>query len=587
VRRLWNLPSSPWGRPLDHGVGPLRLLRYPMAFTQSDLLSPDEFVTRAGQRGVRLRTQQLLELDRRRALVPLLRIVRQGSDSSATPVAPTAARGYGQFGSPLSTVIEAAAQGCLVDPATTPFRPWEGGLLVKVHGIAHRYPSVFYSPYQLLGLKAFEALADRMELSGLAGGHLRFHLDPLDPQDIEALDGGRRLAVLLSAVDMHYIPRILLKIQQFPIWSNEDLTFDAEERLAPFDLSAEALARTAKHLLSHAMTTDPLGSWYQIIQQAHPATWSELRRDALLAMDCRIAAEILLRLVEDLGRSDLTARPPKLGRMAVTLLDDRPQPNPADLEAQLTERGLSPRPALLLVLEGDTEMLLMPRVLAELHGQPVPPTLVDPVDMKTIDRDLDLLVRREVAPQLGEAAGDFVLLTRPPTRVLVAVDPERRFATRPDRDRERDKIVRRLYASLPASLRSAQSFGDLSSLVQVTTWGSVTWEFANFTDQELARAIMTCVPLPSTVTRSDLLARLASERSVRGRSPNVELVCATWPQKFRKLELAEALWPCLQRKVARYRAVGTRSRIPALRVAAKALQMARGTNRGRVALRIR
>ncbi|MGC1184263.1 MAG: hypothetical protein WBA31_03810 [Candidatus Dormiibacterota bacterium] len=547
-----------------------------MAFTQNDLLPPDEFVEGAGRRGVHLRTEQLMELHRRRALVPLFRIVRQGSNLDATTtVSPAAARGYGQFGTPLSAVIEAAAQGRLVDPATRPCRPWDRGLPVKVHGRLHRYPSVYYSPYQLLGLHALKALADRMEASATLGGSLRIHLDPLPLQDIEVLDRGRRLAVLLSAIDMHYLPRIFLKIGQFPQWRSEDLAFDAAERLGPFHLPAKALAGVARDLLYHAMTTDPLGSWYQIIQQAHPATWSELRYNALLAMDCRIAAEVLLRAVDDLGRSDLTTRPPGLGPMVSTLLDDRLQPNPPRLEAQLTERGLSPRPALLLVLEGETEMLLMPRVLDEIHGKPVPPTLVDFVDMKTIDRDLDLLVRREVAPQLGEDAGDFVLLTRPPTRVLVAVDPEKKYATRSVRDRERDKIVRRLHESLPVPYRSAQSLRDLSSLVKVTTWGSVPWEFANFTDRELARSIMACVALPP------------SERSVRRRSPNVELVCVTWPRKFRKIELAEALWPCLQRKVVRYRSAAAHSRIPALRVATSALELARGTNRGRVGLRIR
>ena len=67
----------------------------------------------------------------------------------------------------------------------------------------------------------------------------------------------------------------------------------------------------------------------------------------------------------------------------------------------------------------------MPRVLAEIYGEAVPSTLIDFVDMKTIDRDLDLLVRHEAGPRLGDEQGDTVLLARPPTRVLVAVNPAR------------------------------------------------------------------------------------------------------------------------------------------------------------------
>ena len=54
-----------------------------------------------------------------------------------------------------------------------------------------------------------------------------------------------------------------------------------------------------------------LGQFYELIRQAHPSTWAGLRGDALLAMDYRIAAEILLRALDDLGRSDLSTRPPR------------------------------------------------------------------------------------------------------------------------------------------------------------------------------------------------------------------------------------------------------------------------------------
>ena len=58
--------------------------------------------------------------------------------------------------------------------------------------------------------------------------------------------------------------------------------------------------------------------------------------------------------------------------MYVATLDDRLEAEPERLEDMLASRGLSPRPALLLVLEGETEMLLMPRVLAEAIRQARP-----------------------------------------------------------------------------------------------------------------------------------------------------------------------------------------------------------------------
>jgi hypothetical protein len=273
------------------------------------------------------------------------------------------------------------------------------------------------------------------------------------------------------------------------------------------------------------------------------------------------------------------------------VLDGRLLPDPMRLEGVLADRGLSPRSTLLLVLEGETEMLLMPRVLAEIYGKPVPPTLIELVNMKTIDRDLDLLVRHEAGPRLGDDYGEIVLLARPPTRVLVAVDPEKRFATKPKQRAERDKLIRRLHESLPSGLRSPESLKEMGSLVEVTTWGTVPWEFANFTDAELATAIMECVILPTGMTRRDLVAALKTERGIgktkRSRSPNVEKICQTWPHKFTKTDLAEALWPRLQAKVRRDVGSGKPLRVPAARVGVKALQTALQSYRRPSALRVR
>jgi hypothetical protein len=83
----------------------------------------------------------------------------------------------------------------------------------------------------------------------------------------------------------------------------------------------------------------------------------------------------------------------------------------------------------------------------------LPPTLIEFLDMKSIDRDLDLLVRHVLAPRFGEDLGDVVLLTRPPTRILVAVDPEKRFKIEPMQERERQKLVDRLPHFLLRSRR--------------------------------------------------------------------------------------------------------------------------------------
>ncbi len=593
-RWTWRMPlPMPWGKPLEHPVVPLRLLELPLAFTQNAFLSPEDFVKRAGERGVNLRKEHLLELHRRRALVPLFRVVQRPPRLAIdVPVAAGAAGGYGQYRSAIALVVAAAAHGMLIDPGTAPYRRWDGGLPLPAHGGGHRYPSVFYSPYQLLALRPLQGLLREMSASRAADGRIILDLALLTEDEVTALDGCRRLAILLSGLDMHYLPRILLTAGHATAWEKEDPDFAVGPRLDMYATAPEALAATAGTLLGQARLFDPLGKSFDLIRQAHPKTWSGLRGDALMAMEYRIAAEVLLRALDDLGRTDLSMPPPRKGRMYATTLDDRLVAEPERLEDLLADHGLSPRPFVLLVLEGDTEMMLMPRVLDEIYGKPVPPTIIELVDMKTIDRDLDLLVRHEAGPRLGDDYGDMILLARAPTRVLVAVDPEKRFANRTKQRAERDKLVRRLHESLPVGARSKQSLNQLEALVQVVTWGTTPWEFANFTDAELATAIERCAAVPPGMTRRDLVNELKAERAIgkaasTRRSPNVEMICRAWPAKFRKVELAEELWPVLQAKVRRDVASGKRLRVPAARVAMKALRMAAQSPRGRTALRVR
>lgn len=563
-----------------------------MAFTQNSLLDPDDFAKQAVDRGVRLRVEQLAELHRVHALEPLLRILtRPSPDAGVVDVADSAQGLYHQVGTPLAHSIEAAGLRQLVDPGGRPYRSWESGIRVAGFGFVRTYPAAFYSPYQLLGIRTYEGLARQMEVSRVGEFGLRFRLPApeLSSEERDVLGGSRRLATLLHALDMHYLPRIILTVSYPDEWERTEPQFDVSSRLAQFGLTSEQLASTANNLLFQAHSIDPLGDWYELVRQAHPSTWSRLKGDARLAMDYRIAAEILLRALDDLGRTDLSTPPERTGRMVRVDLDDRLRPDPDKLEKSLTDRGLNSAPALLLVLEGTTEMVLMPDVLAELLGQPVPQSLIEIVDMKGIDRYLDLLVRREVAPRLGESQGNFVWLARPPTRMFIAVDPERRYATKQMCEQERSKLVTRIYEALDPAYQTASSRKEVDYLVEITTWGKYPWEFANFTNAELTAGITSLVSLPTGLTRNGVIAALQAERSALGRSPNVDRVCHTWPQRFTKRQLALALQPRLLAKVRvdiGRRERGERVRTPATRVALRALEIALTTHRRNVVLPI-
>jgi hypothetical protein len=135
-----------------------------------------------------------------------------------------------------------------------------------VHGGIHRYLSVFYSPYQLLALRPVQALVQMMTASRAADGRVTFSLDPPTQDETAALDGCRQLAVVLGALDVHYLPRILLAAHHGGVWEKEDPGFSVSQRLDLFGLSSETLAATAKALLSQASFHDPLGPWYDLVR---------------------------------------------------------------------------------------------------------------------------------------------------------------------------------------------------------------------------------------------------------------------------------------------------------------------------------
>ena len=579
----------PWGQSIPHDVPTTDLLGFPMTFTQSPLISPDEFIKKAGERGVRLRVEHLVELHRIKALVPMLRILHRPSKSAPPVAVAESARGYyREVGSPLAHAIEGAAEGHLIDPGLFPYRRWDSGITIPTFGGPRQYPSVFYSSYQLLGLRAYASLVDHMKSKPVGEEGRKFTFEPsLSPEEIAGLELGRRLATVLNALDARYLLQILLTVIHPDLWYEWDPSFDVSERLSHFGATPEHLTSSASALLSQARFFDPLEDWYELMREAHPSQWSKLKGDALLAMDYRIASEILLRAVDELGRDDLSTAPPRAGRMFRATLDDRLKPDAARIELALTSRGLYPVPAVLLVLEGKTETLLMPRVLQELFGRPVPATLVDVINMETIDRDLDLLVRREIAPRLGHDQGDFVWLSRPPTRMLIAVDPEKKYATKQLCEEQRLRLTRRIYESLEPQYQTATSQQEINHLVEIVTWGQHPWEFANFTDADLAAGIMSLVTLPEGMTKVDLVAALQAERKVTNRSPNVENVGKRMRRKVRKVELAEALWPRLQRKVQADGRRGRPFRTPATTVAARALELALTTHRRNVVLPVK
>ncbi len=97
------MTSVPWGDRLNHSLGPLDILGFPLAFTQNRLLTADDFVKEAVRRGVQVHREQLVELHRQRALVPFFRILGRPRRAPVTvSVDREAIDGYGVYRSPLA-----------------------------------------------------------------------------------------------------------------------------------------------------------------------------------------------------------------------------------------------------------------------------------------------------------------------------------------------------------------------------------------------------------------------------------------------------------------------------------------------------
>src|ERR1044072_8215938 len=66
------------------------------------------------------------------------------------------------------------------------------------------------------------------------------------------------------------------------------------------NVEPDEIQKTAQRLLHVADSNDPLREWIRLVRLFHPKKWEQLQGDALIAMDYRIAAEMLLRFYEDL-----------------------------------------------------------------------------------------------------------------------------------------------------------------------------------------------------------------------------------------------------------------------------------------------
>ncbi|HEX2086452.1 MAG TPA: hypothetical protein VHF89_12270 [Solirubrobacteraceae bacterium] len=557
------------------------LIELPFAFTQLRPLMPSQFIGEARKRGVPLDEHQLEALHRLRLLPPFLRVQRDGRAIAALRRSDPRLAHHVATSHPTDVrdLREARAAGRLLAPAAEHFIA-RRRLVRVIDGRRYRSSEYLYSHHQLVHLPTVRRA---LPLLRRRRGSETITIDATRASMASAVGEAKRLTeiiVAVSALEAAYHPDVVETLQ-LPDRHTWDEYRDWREGLAVnwavkwLGVDPAWIRDAGSELLRLADDIDPLGEWLDVVREADPRAWRRLRGAGRNAIDIRVAAEVLLRHYDDLARARRAPRLPAPVPHRHAQFDTRLKRR-GRVDDVLTRFGLSPHPRLLLVVEGATEARFFPRVL-RMFGIRTDPDYISVVDREGVGRDIAALIAYAAAPITElERDGRDLRLLRTATRVLVVGDAERPMASAAERERKRGEWVDRLLRTLPPEQRTGPARESLDLLVQVDTWNrhGESFEFAHFSDRELARAIATLDTRRRQPTPSQ---RVESVRRVRSRAGNLKSVL---PREHLKLELAEALWPVLEAKIRRAKRRGTERRIPIVRVVDLATQLATEFPRG-------
>lgn len=569
---------------------PRDLIELPYSFTQLGLLPADKFIKEAKTRDIDIRPAALEGLHRLGLLPPMLRVSRnRRAILRAARTQPMLAHQLAHWtGTQAWSLRQDHAEGRVHDGFAERFTARER--LRRTVGDDEYQASYFlYSPHQL------------MLLPVLAGGlpHLAYddagRVVGIDVNKLwlsfarTRLDQGREIVVAVSALEARYLPTITGRLAlQSSIEFVEYDRWRERQRLGStlrwLGVRPAWLRDSAQGLLRHARSIDPLGDWFDLVREADPEWWGRLSGRARSAIDLRIAAEILLRYYDDLARAGRAAPLPADepgARLVRTDFDRRLRPK-RRLDELLTHFGLSPHPAVLLVLEGATEMLLVPRVM-QLLGVRTSDDYIRVQDAEGVTTSISSLVAYAIAPRgVLDDSGRYIMLTRPLTRLVSVTDAEGPRATAAQRSEQRKTWVERMLRTLPTEQRTGEVRGSLERLVHVLVWNraGASFEFAHFSDRQIAVAIDALDRRPRRPALAKLTELVHKLRVCRGNLDN--LLHGT-----SKPELADALWPVLKSKIDRALTRGTDGHIPVVRVVDRAAELAREMPRRNVVIPVK
>jgi len=519
------------------------LLAVPFSLTQTGVLSPTDFVKNAERRGWRVSLEALALLADLELLVPMFEM----TDQPVEGLAIDSTAGFCEW--PFEAHVQARE---VSDPVSAPFDVRRLDRCRYTRWQLLWFESVVWNELQPKTEVAFRGFADDARVA---------------PWFTEVSRANRAFALAVEAIAASYMPYISNHISSRggDAWS-PTLTLEASDLVAWLDVEADVLHRQAQLLLAGAKRVDPLADWSALTGHATWAARHKLKGAALVAVDLREAAELLLRVYEDLPDTQLsTATPGRIGGFWQPLHERLHRPAD-ELDRLLNDLGLSPFPHLIVAVEGQTEEAIFPKAL-DVLGWQVGIDAIELVNLRGVGNDVSLLARYAGAPRLAEELQDSVLLRRPLAHIAVIADPEGPYETADKRAAVKERLVDELVLSLPERFRTSTMREDMANVVTVDTWGGLggPFEFAHFTDEELADAIIELCP---GIDRDSLIDGIAGQR--RNGSPDIDKVLRSklfaGQRHPKKVELALHLWRPLEAAVADAASTSQPSDVPLARI---------------------
>ena len=534
-------------------VSSVEVASLPWAFTQQHVLGTEQVISEAKRRSFVLDVSTLRELYRHGLLVPFV----YTSNRQVGPIPPPIETEPHPNSSRLIDLRHARDRGRLVDLAAIPFRPRLN--FIRPDDVAARgwWNGLLYSRYELLVLAEIGGWLAQGKHSGRHGRRVVRFPRPGHVLQVRA-QRLRTIAVVLTALEARYLPKldpewIHLNNGEVHEWERYRDAFDPVAMSAQLGYSADRARKDAEDLLFRAHSLDPVGDdWSRLMRRAPQKSWERLEDDALLAVDHRIAAEILLLFYEDIAAQGKAEPLPDLPRRGGWHpLYERLSFRSGTLDEDLMGLGISPHPRVVLAIEGETEQVHVPYVRRALAYSEAP-ELLRLLWLGGVDKDLQKVAALAAAPLVGEKlpGSDAWTLIKPPTRLFIAVDPVGKFFAPNKVARTRRAILNEIKAVLKAQGVTAADPAELEELVVIRTWSASCYEFAHFSDEELADGIRAVHHTSNGLTRDDLVAAIKTERD---RGKDIKEVWSQWDHKPGKPELADALWPALEAKIDRCR----------------------------------